>query len=324
MLAFFSEKQYQKIADVFALGTITSLKYFRKGYQTPKVAVTTQLGKFIIAKHRLSAKKTVVADMKVVQRTSLLHEITLLNTLNCLPVPHYLQSKHGKYLEDFNGYGVSVYQYLVGRQPKSLTQKMVFQLGAFLGEFHKLGTSFKKPLRDRRRFYDLSPNVMKLMQCTIRKLTNSRLKAVVEEVKKGVEDNRLPKGLPRGPIHVDIKPDNELFVGEKLTGIIDFGNFYIDPFIFDIGKTMMWNCMKRGNLDCGLSKNFLDGYATKRKLTSAESRYLKQSILFAIYSHIWVDLYHVPIRYVPQKYTLFLVNTFLPIARKLNQETYAI
>jgi len=48
--------------------------------------------------------------------------------------------------------------------------------------------------------------------------------------------------------------------------------------------------------------------------------YLKQSILFAIYSHLWVDLYHVPIRYVPESYTLFLVREFLPLARRLEKE----
>ena len=51
-----------------------------------------------------------------------------------------------------------------------------------------------------------------------------------------------------------------------------------------------------------------------------ELNYFKKSILFAIYSHIWVDLYHVPIKYIPEEYTLSLVRDFLPVARQLEKE----
>ncbi|MBI4034093.1 MAG: phosphotransferase [Candidatus Brennerbacteria bacterium] len=320
MLKFFSKKEYQGIADLYKLGTIKSIKYFRQGYQTPKVVITTPRGKFIVAKHNLSSKKVVVADMRIVPRIALLHEINLLTHLKNLPVPHYLPSKRRRYLENFKGYAVSVYRFLSGRQPKRITPKMAYQLGKFVGEFHKLGGKFKKVMRGRRRFYDLNPKVMKLMYRYAKKQTHPKLKSVVEEVKRGVEHNRMPKNLPRGPIHVDIKPDNELFVGEKLTGVIDFGNTYVDPFIFDMGKTIMWNCPKKGKLDKKLTKKFLEGYDKKRKLSKMELRHLKQSILFAIYSHIWVDLYHVPIRYVPENYALFLVKEFLPLARRLEKE----
>ena len=321
MLNFFPQKEYQEIADLYKLGDIKDIRYFRQGYQTPKVAVTTSKGKFIIAKHNLSSKKVVVADMKIVPRVALLHEIEFLSHLRNLPVPRYVISKRRKYLESFKGYAVSVYRFLSGRQPKKITPKMAYQLGKFVGEFHKLGGQFKKVMRGRRRFYDLNPRVMKLMYRYAKAQTNPRLKAVVEEVKSGVERNRVPKTLPRGPIHVDIKPDNELFVGEKLTGVIDFGNTYVDPFIFDVGKTIMWNCLKKGQLDRKLITKFLEGYSGKRKLSRQERSYLKQSVLFAIYSHIWVDLYHVPIKYVPGKYTLFLVGKFLPIARQLERNS---
>ena len=319
MLKFFSKKEYEQIGDLFNLGKIDDIKYFRQGYQTPKVVVMTSKGKFIVAKHNLSNKRVVVADMKIVPRVALLHEIDLLTHLKSLPVPHYLPSKRRKYLENFKGSAVSVYRFLPGRQPKKITPKMAYQIGKFVGEFHKLGSKFKKIMRGRRRFYDLNPKVMALMYRYVKKQTHPKLKAVVEEVKRGVEKNRMPKGLPQGPIHVDIKPDNELFIGDKLTGVIDFGNTYVDPFIFDVGKTIMWNCLNNRGLDRTLIKKFLEGYSRKRKLSKREKHYLKQSILFAIYSHVWVDLYHVPIKYVPKSYTLFLVKKFLPMARRLEK-----
>ena len=239
MLKFFSKNEYEQIADLFDLGKIEDIKYFRYGYQTPKVVITTPRCKFIVAKHNLSSKKVVVADMKIVPRVALLHEINFLTHLKHLPVPHYVKSKRGKYLENFRGYAVSAYRFLQGRQPKRITPKMAYQLGKFVGEFHRLGSKFKKRMLGRRRFYDLNPKVVALMYRYAKKQTHPKLKAVVEEVRLGVENNRLPRGFPRGPVHVDIKPDNELFIGEKLTGIIDFGNTYVDPFIFDVGKIVI-------------------------------------------------------------------------------------
>ena len=317
---FFSKKEYQDIASLFQLGTIKKLEYFSQGYQTPKVAVTTPRDKFVIAKHNLSQKRVVVADMKIVPRVALVHEIDLLNHLKSLPVPHYIRSRDQQYLEDFKGYAVSVYRFIEGRQPKTLTPKMLRQLGQFVGEFHNIGARFKKVMLGRRRFYDLNPEVISRMYRHSKNQKHPLLRRVVEEVKLGVKNNRLPRGLPRGPIHVDIKPDNELFVGEKLTGVIDFGNTYEDAFIFDVGKTIMWNCVKRGKLEKNLISEFLNGYSNRRRLSGQEIENLNRSILFAIYSHIWVDLYHVPIKYVPERYAVFLVRRFLPIARRLEKQ----
>ena len=197
---------------------------------------------------------------------------------------------------------------------------MAYQLGQFLGTFHVQGRSFPTLLRGRRKFYDLSAVVMKKMDAYATQQTNPFLKAVVQEVREGVLRTRPPKILPKGPIHVDIKPENELFVDGILTGVVDFGNFYIDTLMIDVGKTIMWNCGKGKSIDRTLMAELLRGYEEKRKFTKQERDYLPSAILFAIYSHIWVDLYHVPLHYVPESYTVSLVKTFLPIARTLEEE----
>jgi Ser/Thr protein kinase RdoA (MazF antagonist) len=199
---------------------------------------------------------------------------------------------------------------------------MARELGVFLGEFHLQGKRFRKILKSRRKFYDLNPAVMKKTERYAFNQNNLLLKLVVHDIKSGVEKNRPPAGLPRGPIHVDIKPENELFVKNKLSAVVDFGNFYVGPLMVDVGKTIMWNCCGRGKFDKNLFKSFMNGYKSKRRLTKKEFSYLKKSILFAIYSHIWVDLYHVPLKYVPESYTLFLVKNFLPVATQIENMNF--
>ena len=308
---FLTDEEYQNIADLFDLGKIQKIVRFTRGFQTPRVHVTTASGDFIISSYALSDDGSIISK----SRASLQYEIDLLHTLTLLPVPHYIASKPGNFIEDFKRKPVTVYGFLPGEHPKEITLTMAREPGKFLGEFHTLGQNFTQECNGRRKFYHLDAEVVKKMGETIGRLTNPKLVNVVNEVRAGVEKFSPPVGFPEGPIHVDINSGNELFVGEKLTGIIDFGNFYVGPYMIDIGKTIMWNCVKDGRIDPKLTDELIKGYERHRQLTSEEKIYLRPSILYAIYSHIWVDLYHVPLGYVPESYTLYLVETFLPIAR---------
>lgn len=245
-----------------------------------------------------------------------MHEIKLLKLLNALSVPKYINSGN-KYIICYKETNITVYRYIEGRMPKKLNEDMVYQLGEFLGKFHKLGKKFKDRLAGRRKFYDLNDSVMNKMDVYARKQTNLLLKGNFERIRQGVKNNRLPDGLARGPIHVDLKPMNELFIKERLSGILDFGLFYKDYLLIDIGKTIMWNCKKNSKIDKNLLKSFIKGYEKERILPKREKESLKQAILFAIYAHIYVDYYHVPLHIVPESYTIGLVKEFLPVADDL-------
>lgn len=239
-------------------------------------------------------------------------------------MPHYIQSMNKKFIENIFGSMITVYRYLPGHHPKRITSKMAYQLGIFLGKFHLLGKSFRCSLRGRRRFYDLPSAVVRKMDVYARKQKHPLLKSVVREFREGVLRTKLPKNIPHGPIHVDIKPENELFIGEKLTGIIDFGIFYRDALLIDVSKTIMWNCYRGNKIDQKLLNSFMNGYTLKRRLTPKERLFLKQAILFSIYAHVYVDLYHIPLKRVPESYTLSLVETFLPVARWLEKNEIKI
>ncbi|MDD5489487.1 MAG: phosphotransferase [Candidatus Moranbacteria bacterium] len=316
MKKFYSKKEYQKIADLFNIGKVHKIFKLHLGYgMSTKAAVQTSSGKFIVSKNILSDKKDIVSKSK----ESLQYEIDLLNVVKGLPVPVYRSSLCGNFIEKFGRDWVTVYDFIPGKSPRRITAQMALELGKFLGEFHKRGRKFKEDLKSRRRFYDLNPKVVKKMNPFARSQKNSVLKSVVERIKKGVEENRPSSKLPRGPIHVDIGHANELFQGNKLTGIIDFGNFYIDTLMIDVGKTVMWNCCPNKKINPQLLKEFIAGYNSRRKLNKDERAYLKKAVLFAIYSHIWVDLYHIPIKYVPESWPLMLIRRFLPVANQIEK-----
>jgi len=317
MAKFYTKEEYQKIADMYGLGEVQKISRLHIGFgMSTKAAVRTSSGRFVVSKNILSDKKDIVSKSK----ESLQYEIDMLNAVKGLPVPVYRLSTHGNFIEKFGCDWITVYDFIPGKSPKKITIPMAYEVGKFLGKFHKRAQKFKKDLAVRRKYYDLNPDVMNAMEPYADQQANPKLKSIVEDIKKGVVDNRPPFKLPQGPIHVDIGHTNELFDGNKLTGIIDFGNFYLGPFMIDVGKTVMWNFCPNRKLDKRLFKEFIAGYNSERKFSKTEQAYLRKAILYAIYSHIWVDLYHVPIKYVPESWPLMLIRRFLPVARQIEKD----
>ena len=130
---------------------------------------------------------------------------------------------------------------------------------------------------------------------------------------------KIPKNLPSGPIHVDIKPENVLVNKGEVTGVLDFDNTYIGPYIIDIGKTIFWFCIKQGKLNKQLFSQFIKSYEQKRRLTPIERKFLGNAINYAIASHIYVDYYRYCYeKTTPYKYLKMLLKEFYPVLVKNN------
>ena len=78
-----------------------------------------------------------------------------------------------------------------------------------------------------------------------------------------------PKDLPRGPIHADLFPDNALFLGDRLTVLIDFYFACTDFLAYDLAVCLNAWCFA-GEYDIGRSAAMIAAYETIRPLTDAE------------------------------------------------------
>jgi homoserine kinase type II len=84
-----------------------------------------------------------------------------------------------------------------------------------------------------------------------------------------------PRGLPVGNIHADLFPNNVLFIGKEVSGIIDFYFACTDALAYDVAICLNAWCFEPDysfNLTKG--KALLAGYARLRNLTEAEVRAL--------------------------------------------------
>jgi homoserine kinase type II len=86
-----------------------------------------------------------------------------------------------------------------------------------------------------------------------------------------LEGNVWPKHLPQGVIHADLFPDNVFFLGERLSGIIDFTFACNDMLAYDVAICLNAWCFEPDHsLNVTKARAFLSAYGRERKLSDEE------------------------------------------------------
>ena len=81
-----------------------------------------------------------------------------------------------------------------------------------------------------------------------------------------------PSDLPRGVIHADLFPNNVLFIGDSLTGVIDFYFACDDILAYDLGICMnSWCFEPDGSFNLTKSRAMLKAYQSVRPLSEVET-----------------------------------------------------
>ena len=80
-----------------------------------------------------------------------------------------------------------------------------------------------------------------------------------------------PTGLPSGVIHADLFPDNVFFLGDRLSGLIDFYFACNDAFAYDLGICLNAWCFEAdGAFNVSKGMAMIDGYQRLRPLKTEE------------------------------------------------------
>ena len=99
-------------------------------------------------------------------------------------------------------------------------------------------------------------------------------KGLGKEVEADLVDleKHWPRGLPSGICHADLFPDNVFFLGEKLSGIIDFYFACNDFFAYDLSVCLNAWCFEKDNaFNLTKGRALLSGYQSRRKLSAEEA-----------------------------------------------------
>ena len=87
----------------------------------------------------------------------------------------------------------------------------------------------------------------------------------------GASGNAWPRGLPQGVIHADLFPDNVFFLGDKLSGLIDFYFACTDTLAYDVAICLNAWCFEPDHsYNVTKGRELLTAYAATRPLSAAE------------------------------------------------------
>jgi homoserine kinase type II len=96
------------------------------------------------------------------------------------------------------------------------------------------------------------------------------LRVTIEQELQNLEQ-AWPRDLPQGVIHADLFPDNVFFLGDKLSGLIDFYFACTDTLAYDVAICLNAWCFEPDHAyNVTKGRALLQAYAAKRALSDAE------------------------------------------------------
>jgi len=97
------------------------------------------------------------------------------------------------------------------------------------------------------------------------------LRAFIAAELDHLEGGVWPKNLPTGVIHADLFPDNVFFLGERVSGIIDFTFACTDMLAYDVAICLNAWCFESDySFNVTKARAFLGAYGRERPLSDAE------------------------------------------------------
>ena len=243
----------------YDLGPLLSYKGIAEGVENSNFLVHTQRGNFILT---LYEKRVAAGDVPFFLA---LMEHLAKRGINC-PLP--VHNRSGQVLGQLAGRPAAIVTFLDGLWIRRPGNKHCAAVGAALAKLHLAGADFKM-----KRANALSVDSWRPLY----RQADGRADAVQEGL-AGTIDGELdrlekvwPRGLPTGVIHADLFPDNVFFLGDELSGLIDFYFACIDTLAYDLAVCLNAWCFEPDHsYNVTKGRAMLQAYAQVRALSDAE------------------------------------------------------
>jgi homoserine kinase type II len=254
-----SDEQLDAFLADYDIGELMSFKGIAEGVENTNYMLHTDRGYFFLT---LYEKRV---DPKDLPFFIGLMEHCAARGLNC---PQPVKNRNGNSLGELAGRPAAIITFLEGISVRRPNNAHCAALGGALAAFHQAGEGFSI-----RRPNALGPEGWRKLaaQCAARadEVAPGLSALIAEEV--AFLSAQWPKNLPAGVIHADLFPDNVFFLGDKLSGLIDFYFACNDLYAYDVAICLNAWCFEiDGSFNVTKGKALLSNYNTVRPLSGAE------------------------------------------------------
>lgn len=258
-----SDEELEAFIGSYAIGGLTSFKGIAEGVENSNYLLHTADGPYILT---LYEKRVSPADLPYFLA---LMEHLAARGITC-PLP--VRDREGRTLKELAGRPAALITVLEGLWVRRPGTEHCAGLGQALGRLHLAGQDF--PMR---RANSLSLPGWKALFTSIGSGADKikpGLSSVIEKELHHLEGH-WPADLPQGVIHADLFPDNVFFLGDKVSGLIDFYFACNDMLAYDIAVCLNAWCFETdGSFNVTKARALLQAYEAVRPLTKAELQWL--------------------------------------------------
>jgi len=261
-MAVYTDVAAEELAQFLAgydIGELLSYKGIAEGVENSNFLVHTSRGNFILT---LYEKRVAAKDLPFFLG---LMEHLASRGITC---PQPVKNRAGDMLGTVAGRPAAIITFLDGMWIRRPSPAHCAALGAALAKLHLAGLDF--PLR-RANALSVTGWRQLYEHCGARADEVQRdLKSFL--AKELAEHERSwPRHLPEGVIHADLFPDNVFFLGERLSGLIDFYFACTDALAYDVAICLNAWCFEADHsYNVTKGRSLLQAYAAVRPLSVVE------------------------------------------------------
>jgi homoserine kinase type II len=243
----------------YDLGRLLAYKGIAEGVENSNFILHTTAGFFILT---LYEKRVAAGDLPYF--LSLMEHLARRG-LNC---PQPVKTKAGALLGTLAGRPAAIVTFLEGVSSRRPSPVQCAALGEALAQLHLAGGDF-----DGHRANALSLDGWQRLHEQAAPRGDSVQPGLIAFMAEELAflEAHWPHELPNGVIHADLFPDNVLFLGDKVSGLIDFYFACNDFLAYDIAVCLNAWCFEHDmsfNITKGMA--LINAYEKIRPLTEAE------------------------------------------------------
>jgi homoserine kinase type II len=254
-----SDEELSRFIATYGLGELQSYKGIAEGVENTNYLVHASKGTFILT---LYEKRVARADLPFF--LGLLEHLAAKG-VSC-PTP--LRDTAGRNLSELAGRAAAIVTFLEGVWVRKPRIDHCAAVGRALAALHLAGQGFPLQRRNALGLAGWRP-LFERFAARTEEITPGLGMMISEELAE--LETRWPKGLPQGVIHADLFPDNVFFLGENLSGLIDFYFACNDALAYDVAICLNAWCFEPDfTFNITKSRALLRAYSEFRPLTQQE------------------------------------------------------
>jgi homoserine kinase type II len=261
-MAVYTDVMAEDLAGFLAhydVGELLAYKGIAEGVENSNFLVHTSRGYFILT---LYEKRVAAKDLPFF--------LDLMEHLHArgLTCPQPVKTKQGKMLGKVGGRPAALITFLDGMWIRRPSANHCAALGEALARLHLAGLDFGKQRANALSVADWRPLYENCRQRAneLHRDLEQFLAAELAHL-----ETSWPRDLPQGVIHADLFPDNVFFLGNKLSGLIDFYFACTDALAYDVAICLNAWCFETDHsYNVTKGKSLLQAYAEIRPLSPVE------------------------------------------------------